>query len=159
MGGGKIKRGKIPRGMEVLIKKASVDPDFKGLLLEERAECAQKIGLELKPVETAILTGIPSEQLEAIIGSTKVNPKHRAAFLGQAAAVMLAALGLSTATYAMEEDFEYETTGIDPDLEYLDGPEVDQGAVQSGDTAESSEDYEKPDMLTKGARPDMPKGE
>ncbi|MCP4231931.1 MAG: hypothetical protein GY771_17520 [bacterium] len=158
MGGGKIKRGKIPRGIEVLIKKASVDPEFKGRLLEERAECARRIDLELKPVETAILNGIPPEQLDAIIGSTRVNPKQRPAFLGYAAAAMLAALGLTTTTYAMEEDFEYETTGIDPDLEYLDEIEPDQGASQTGDV-EASEDYNKPDMLTKGARPDMPKGE
>jgi hypothetical protein len=144
--------------MEVLLKKASVDAEFKGLLLEERAECAHRIDLELKPVESAILNGIPAEQLDAIIGSTKVNSKQRPAFLGYAAAAMLAALGLTTTTYAMEEDFEYETTGIDPDLEYMDGPELDQSATQTGDV-EASEDYEKPDMLTKGARPDMPKGE
>ncbi len=157
MGGGKIKRGRVPRGIEVLIKKASVDSEFNNLLLEERAESARRIGLELKPVESAILNGIPAEQLEAIIGSTKVNSKQRPAFLGYAAAAMLAALGLSTGAYAMEEEFEYETTGIDPDLEYLDGPEVEQGAAQSGEV-EASEEYEKPDMMTKGVRPDMPEG-
>ncbi len=157
MGKSKVKRGKIPRGIEVLIKKASVDTEFREQLLEERAECARRIGLELKPVESAILDGIPSEQLDAIIGSTRVESKQRGAFLGYAAAAMLAALGLTTTTYAMEEDFEYETTGIDPDLEYLDGPEVEQGAAQSGD-AESAEDIRKPDMVTKGVRPDMPKG-
>lgn len=153
MSGGKIKRGRIPRGMEVLIKKASVDAEFKGQLLEERADCARRISLELKPVESAILDAIPSEQLDAIIASTKVNPKQRPAFLGYAAAAMLAALGLTTATFAMEEDFEYETTGIDPDLEYLDELENEQGA-----TAQAEEEYEKPDFATKGVRPDMPKG-
>jgi len=153
MGKAKIKRGRVPRGMEILIKKASVDPEFKGQLLEERSECARRIGLELKPVETAILNGIPSVQLEAIIGSTRVHEKHRPAFLGCAAAAMLAALGLSTGAYAMEEDFEFETTGIDPDLEYLDELENEQGA-----TAHADEEYEKPEMLTKGIRPDKPEG-
>jgi hypothetical protein len=155
MSGGKIKRGKIPRGMEVLIKKASVDAEFKDMLLKERAESARRIGLELKPVETAILDGIPADQLDAIIGSTKVESKQIPAFMGYAAVAMLAALGLTGTAYAMEEDFEYETTGIDPDLEYLDELEPDQGVSQSGEV-ESSEEIDESDMLTRGARPDMP---
>ncbi len=156
MGGGKIKRGRIPRGMEVLIKKASVDPEFKSFLLEERAESARRIGLKLKPVETAILNGIPAEQLDAIVDNTKVESKYIPAFMGYAAVAMLAALGLTTATYATEEDFEYETTGIDPDLEYLDEMRPNQGAAQTGD-AEADEDYPKEEMLTRGVRPDIPK--
>ena len=40
--GGVIPR-RIPRGLEVLIKKAAVDPAFKKLLFEKKAEAAQAI--------------------------------------------------------------------------------------------------------------------
>ncbi|MBM4037379.1 MAG: hypothetical protein FJ290_02595 [Planctomycetes bacterium] len=83
----------IPRGIEVLVKKASVDPAFRALLLERRAGAAGEIGLALAPAEAAMLGAIPAAQLEAIIARTTVDPMSRAAFLGKAAALMLAALG------------------------------------------------------------------
>jgi len=85
--------GAIPRGIEVLIKKASVDPEFRKLLLERRAGAAEEIGLALDPAEAAMLASVPAAQLEAIIAQTRVSPMTRAAFLGKAAALMLAALG------------------------------------------------------------------
>ena len=84
--------------MEVLVKKASVDPWFKALLLERRAGAAAIIGLELDPAETALLTFIPPAQLEAVIARTKVEPSKVPAFLGKAAAVMLVALGATGAS-------------------------------------------------------------
>ena len=88
--------GDIPRGIEVLIKKASVDPEFKALLLDRRAAAAAQIDLVLDASEAMIINGIPAAQLEAIIARTKVDPRKMPAFLGKAAAVMLAALGAST---------------------------------------------------------------
>jgi len=85
--------GDIPRGIEVLVKKAAVDPEFKKLLLDRRAEAAKVIKLELDPAEVMMLNGVPAAQLEAIIAHTTVSPMTRAAFLGRAAAVMLPALG------------------------------------------------------------------
>ena len=41
--------GPIPRGIEVLVKKAAVDPQFRRLLLEKRGEAAKEIGLALDP--------------------------------------------------------------------------------------------------------------
>ena len=77
--------GDIPRGIEVLVKKASVDAEFRALLLERRAEAAAEIGLELDAAEAAILGGIPREQLEAIIARTRVRPGHqRRALMGRA---------------------------------------------------------------------------
>jgi len=84
---------RIPRGVEVLVKKASIDPEFRELLLSKRAAAAEAIGLALTPAETAMLNTVPRDQLEAIIARTSVHPKQRAAFLGKAAAVMIAALG------------------------------------------------------------------
>lgn len=90
--------GEIPRGIEVLVKKAAVDAEFKALLLSRRAAAAEAIGLTLQPAEAAMLAVAPAEQLEAIIARTSVPQEHRRAFLGWAAAAMLAALGaLATA--------------------------------------------------------------
>lgn len=86
--------GPIPRGIEVLVKKASVDPAFRQVLLEERAGAADRIGLELAPAEVMMLRAVPAAQLEAIIARTHVPQEHRRAFLGQVAAAMLAALGV-----------------------------------------------------------------
>lgn len=85
--------GQVPRGIEVLVKKASVDADFRRLLLEKRAGAAKEIELTLEPAEAMMLDAVPTTQLEAIIASTTVAPVSRAAFLGKAAAAMLAALG------------------------------------------------------------------
>lgn len=85
--------GPIPQGIEVLVRKASIDPQFKSLLLECRAAAAGTIGLELTASETAMLGFVPVAQLEAIIAQTSVPQEHRRAFLGQAAAAMLAAIG------------------------------------------------------------------
>jgi len=89
--------GPIPRGVEVLVRKASVDPEFKRLLLTKRTEAARQIDLSLEPVEAAMLAAVPAEQLEAIIARTTVPQEHRRTFLGTAAATMLAAVGLIAA--------------------------------------------------------------
>jgi hypothetical protein len=67
-------QGSIPRGIEVLIKKASVDPEFRDLLLEKRAEAAHEIGLELSPAEVAAINAVPAAQLEQVIANTRVPP-------------------------------------------------------------------------------------
>jgi len=88
--------GDIPRGIEVLVKKASVDAEFKKLVVEKRSEAAKEIELELDAAEVFMLNNVPRGQLEAIIAHTKVSWKSRAVFLGKVAAVMLAALGTGT---------------------------------------------------------------
>ncbi len=109
-GGGNV--GDIPRGVEVLIKKAAVDPAFKQMLLEERAAAAETIALKLEAAEAAMLDAAPLPQLEAIVANTKVSPKLRPAFLGYAAGAMLAALG--AAAYAEDPDkWEMRTVGVD----------------------------------------------
>jgi hypothetical protein len=92
--------GSVPRGIEVLTKKAAVDPEFKALLLTKRSAAAADIGLELSEAEAAMLDGVPEVQLEGIIANTKVNPKLRPAFMGRVAAVMQAALGTGPIVYA-----------------------------------------------------------
>ncbi len=87
----------IPRGIEVLVKKASVDEEFRGILLEQREGAAGEIGLELADSEKLMLQSIPRAQLEAIIRETKVAPEDRRVFLGKVAAAMLAAVSVGVA--------------------------------------------------------------
>ncbi len=89
--------GAVPRGVEVLIKKAAVDAAFRDCLLSERDGAAAKIGLALEPAEAAMLRAIPAPQLEAVVARTRVSPNLHAAFMTYTAAVMLAALGALTA--------------------------------------------------------------
>ncbi len=86
----------IPQGIEVLVKKASVDAQFRELLLTRPAEAAGQIGLATA-AESLMLAAVPRGQLEAIIAQVSVPQEHRRAFLGKAAAAMLAALGVVTA--------------------------------------------------------------
>jgi hypothetical protein len=91
----------VPRGIEVLVKKASVDPAFKAILLERRAAAADEIGLQLELSEAAMLAAIPREQLETIIASTHVPEEHRRIFLGRVAAAMLAVVGSAAVLSAL----------------------------------------------------------
>lgn len=113
----------IPRGIEVLVKKASVDEEFSSILLEQREGAADEIGLELTDTEIAMLRSIPAEQLEAIISQTKVEPQNRRVFLGKVATAMLAAVVVGSAgckkeppaTKGIQPDKPSDSRGISPD--------------------------------------------
>jgi hypothetical protein len=109
--------GDVPRGIEVLVKKATVDPAFRMLLLERRAEAAAEIGLQLDPAEAMMLAAAPREQLDTIIANTRVPEEHRRVFLGKVAAAMLAAVGIVSAggCPAGERPDRPPTKGISPD--------------------------------------------
>lgn len=102
----------LPRGVEVLIKKASVDPEFRALLLDKRAEAAREIDLALSPAEMALLNSVPAAQIERIIAHTTVPDRHRRVFLGKVAGLMLAALGAQLAGCKL-----HIWTGITPEME------------------------------------------
>jgi acyl carrier protein len=104
----------IPQGIEVLVRKASVDPAFKMLLLERRTAAAEQIGLELSAAEAAMLQAVPAAQLEAMIAHTTVPDEHRRAFLGQAAAAMLAAAGMISTAMAIEPPKLQAPGGVRP---------------------------------------------
>ena len=161
--------GPIPRGIEVLVKKASIDPDFKQLLMSERAKAADEIGLKLEPAEIAMLNAVPAAQLETIIANTEVTELSRSAFLGRAAAVMLAALGVSTQACSGPP-----VTGIAPDKpdqepapkddepkrpERLPAPEGirPDRPVPKESPPKSPESKPDLDLKTRGIRPDRPK--
>ena len=62
------------------------------------AAAADMLGLRLEPAEALMLAAAPADQLEAVIARTTVPQEHRRVFLGQAAAAMLAAVGVATAS-------------------------------------------------------------
>ena len=93
--------GHIPRGLEVLLTKAAVDPRFRDRLLETRGEAAAEIGLVLSDAESLMLRAVPQAQLEAAIERTAVPAEHRRVFLGKVAAAMLAAIGADGADLAL----------------------------------------------------------
>jgi len=133
--------GEIPRGIEVLVKKAAVDAQFKMLLLEKRADAAEAIGLALDPAEMMMLAAVPAAQLEMIIAQTDVPDGQRRAFLGRVAAAMLAAMGLASPGCGGSD-----VAGIRPDD---DGP-------QKG-TSSDVKRREHRDGFTGGAQPDGPR--
>ncbi len=157
--------GKIPRGIEVLVKKAAVDPEFKTLFLERRATAATEIGLELEPAEAAMLAAVAGPQLETIIAHTVVPQELRRAFLGKAAAAMLAALGLVSSvgcpkgiapdrppTKGIAPDRPPATTGIAPDR-----PPAKDVVPDRPPTTEPPKEPAKVEReLVKGIRPDRP---
>jgi len=100
----------VPRGIEVLVKKAAVDPEFRELLFEERGAAAAAIELELDPAESAMLNAIPPEQLAQIVSQTNVPTEQRRVFLGRIATAMLSVLGAGIAGCGPP------TLGTQPDL-------------------------------------------
>lgn len=152
--------GAIPRGIEVLVKKAAVDAAFRTRLLAVRAGAAVDIGLVLAPSEAALLAAVPEAQLAAMISGTRVPERHYAAFLGSAAAVMLAALGL----VGCDGQSEAKPAGIRPEPQ--PPPPAEQPATPQPDPIPTSRGV-RPDLPlpapnpeevipTKGIRPDVP---
>lgn len=138
--------GTIPRGVEVLVKKAAVDSDFHRTLLERRAAAARQLGLELTASEKAMIGIVPERQLESIIAHTSVPDEQRRAFMGTAAAAMLAALGAGLAAGCAQSP-----TGIRPkEMPATDGirPDMPQ---------EAKPPPPPPEVPTTGIRPDMPR--
>ena len=161
--------GKIPRGIEILVKKASVDPEFKEILLRNRTGAAAEIGLELNPSERAMINGIPEMQLRMIIEKTKIEPRQRPAFLGKAAALMIVALGATALTGCEEKfggsrpDIPVDKTQDEPEKKQsetsVDKPEP-KGPEKEVVTPEKPKSENPNDIMSMkvgGIRPDIPK--
>ena len=101
----------LPRGIEVLIRKAAIDVEFRKTLFKDRVAAAKEIQLDMAPLEQEILKSIEWPQLEAIIHSTRVPETQRQAFLGNSAQAMLVALEVTP----IDINDQVAITGIDPD--------------------------------------------
>lgn len=109
--------GNIPRGIEVLVKKASVDEEFRELLLDKRAEAAKEIDLEIDQTEAVMLGAISRGQLEKIIDNIKVPAEHKGVFLRKLGKAMLAIVLAGAAAGMMKscDESPVATKGIQPD--------------------------------------------
>lgn len=142
----------FPRGIEVLLKKAAVDPEFRALLLDDLEKAAEMIALELDPVERSMLKTMPPKQLAIIIDRTTVPQAQRRAFLGTAAAAMLAALtGVSNAHAGGEPQWGQgsSTGGIRPNEVSGSSAGNRPGGVNAGAGV-------RPDVRIAGIGPDIP---
>mgnify|MGYP000513039370 CR=1 FL=1 len=147
--------GKIPRGIEVLVKKASIDSAFKTLLLEKRADAAKEIELALEPSEVMMLNAVPREQLESIITKTTIRPSQRAAFMGKVAALMIVALTATSGCKKVSEGIrpdrpEYENENYQP--EETEGVRPDRPEYKEETEEKEPENIPAPT----GIRPDIP---
>lgn len=79
----------IPRAMELLIKRAAIDADFRHRLLSERASLADQLAIPLDASERAMLSSIPEKQLSAIISGTRVPESQKGLLLGSPATMLL----------------------------------------------------------------------
>jgi acyl carrier protein len=118
-------KSEVPQGVEVLVKKASVDRAFKAILLDRRAAAADEIGLRLEPAEATMLAAVSRDQLEAVIARAHVPQAHRRTFLGRAAATMLAALNV-VAGKAVLSAGEGGTFGNRPGESKKDDPQKEE---------------------------------
>ena len=57
----------FPRGIEILLKKAKVDRQFRKMLLQDPINAARSIELNLQDNETRILANIPKSVLNTMI--------------------------------------------------------------------------------------------
>jgi hypothetical protein len=140
------KHGSFPHGIEILVKKAAVDPAFRRILLKDRREAARSIDLALSPAESVMLESVAQSQLESMIAACPVDAGERSALLGRTAAVILAALTAGSAAFDCNPT--PASKGIQPDR-----PEI-------GDTNRRTapdRDYDR--MAPGGMRPDHPGAE
>lgn len=79
----------VPRGIEVLLNKASVDEEFRSRLLDDFGAAADSIGLDLATGERAVLGSVTPEVLADMIAHVTVPAEHRSVFKGRVAAAML----------------------------------------------------------------------
>lgn len=138
--------GPVPRGLEVLLKKAAVDEVFRARLLAERGASAGLIGLDLAASERALLAAVPEAQLRDMIAGTRVPEGQRLAFLGNVAALMFAALGLLSCS----EEIGPAPAGIPPDL-----PRPGS-ATQSAPAPTPVPATPPSPPVSRGIRPDLP---
>ena len=154
--------GGMPRGVEVLLKKAAVDEAFRAVLLDQRDAAAREIGLELAAAEQAMLRAAPRAQLEAIVAATRVAPAQRSLFMGPAAAVMLVALGSGGLAGCKAHPYEAMPAGIDPALDngerepVVDLREQDAGVTETGPAAPNANPASPTDPSTDPTSPTDP---
>jgi len=106
------------RNLEIILKKAAVDADFREKLLRERSKALSDHDLQLDSDEKAMLDGMPEEQLRQMISVTPVTAGERS-LLSKAAltATVVAAATAIAIGVAFHQDQHVIVTGIMPDFD------------------------------------------
>lgn len=124
-------RNNFPRGIEILLKKAKVDIQFKTLLLKNPLAAAKSIDLNLKENEKKILENTPKSILETMIQNTFVPKHHVKTFLTAKTAAMLALILAST---VLVPSYAGGTKGVEAEdiirYDYIQVAEERMGTVQ-----------------------------
>lgn len=89
-------RSDIPHALEILVKRAAIDADFKKDLLTKRDKIADELKIPLDSSERAMLDCIPAEHLEKMIQATEVPPAQRKILAKGTTAAMIALLAQLT---------------------------------------------------------------
>lgn len=108
------------RNLEVILKKAAVDAEFREKLLKERSGALSGHDLQLDSHEKAMLDGMPEEQLRQMISVTPVTTTERS-LLGKAAltaTVVAAATAIAIGVaFKQPPPMPPAPTGILPDFD------------------------------------------
>jgi hypothetical protein len=118
---GKTKPGaEIPRGVEILLKMAAIDPIFRKRLIHMRGQASQDLGFKLAFSEAMILEAVPEKQLQSMIDAMRISDEEREVLLSVSTpwrtredSPLLATLGIRP---DMPERRPGRTRGIEPDL-------------------------------------------
>lgn len=86
----KSSRKDIPRGLELLIKRASIDGDFRKDLLQKRVGLLEELNINLDETEKSMLACVPEEHLARMIDATEVPSAQRKALSTGSVAAMIA---------------------------------------------------------------------
>ena len=157
--GGTSRGGRIPRGMEILLKKAAVDADFCARLLLKRSAVSSDLGLDLDQAERSMLDAIPEPQLRAIVAGTPVpEAQKRVLATGSAAAIvaLLAQMTFSPVAARAETPTDQPSVSQPISQPAKDSNQQVPGWSSLGEGGARA-DEPRHIMPPGGARPDMPR--
>jgi hypothetical protein len=138
----------IPRALEILVKKAAVDEDFRNELLEKRDKLADELSVPLDASERAMLSCVPAEHLQQMISHTQVPETQKRHLIGASAAAIVALITQLT----------FAPAPANAQQKIVNQP----AAVRRSEMPDIKEDFYaglggiRPDLADRGARPDMP---
>jgi hypothetical protein len=112
----------MPRGVEMLLKMAAIDPAFRQRLIRMRGKASRTLGFKLTFSEARILKSVPEDQLQAMIDAMPVSDDERNALLSMAPQSQLPADSPLLSTMGTRPEWTETpsrpppTRGIRPDL-------------------------------------------
>ncbi|GAB4284088.1 MAG: hypothetical protein Kow0029_30520 [Candidatus Rifleibacteriota bacterium] len=170
----KNQRTDIPRGLELLIKKASADDSFKNELLIKKEKLIDELNLALDISEKAMLAAVPTEHLRKMIEATELPQSQKKALAKVSTAAMVALVAqLAFAPVAGKADTPEANSSQNHRIEDSDfieknqkpvhsnivkgiRPDENENAAPSGEIDPIINDFDS-HLADRGVRPDFPK--